>query len=588
MLMRAFLEAAGVASIMPFVAVVSSPELIETNRYLAAAKDAVGAAGGREFLVILGLLVLLLFVASLALKALTSYAIFRFSNMRMHSIGCRLLSAYLRQPYEFFLSRNTADLAKTILTEVRTVTDGIVMRGLRALSGVIAMTALLGLLLAVEPLLSLAVFTVLGGAYAAIYAASRKHLRHIGRDRVRANRLRFILAGEALGGIKELRLLGGERAYLERFAQPSRDYARHHATSQAIGDLPFYLVQAVAFGGVLALVVFLLAREGSIQAALPIIALYALAGYRLLPTFQDVFASATEFAFALPALDALHADLVHKERGASAAQSVPAEPLPLMSEIRFDSVSYRFPAADSDTVKELSFAVPAGSSVAFVGGTGAGKSTTVDLLLGLLEPTAGSIVVDGVPLTQERLRAWQRNIGYVPQAVFLADDTVAANIAFGVPSEQIDFVAVTTAARLAHIHDFIVGELPDGYDTVIGERGVRISGGQRQRLAIARALYRDPDVIVLDEATSALDNATEAAVMESIEALLGRKTVIVVAHRLSTTRKCDRLFLLSHGRLVGAGTLEELSRDNPAFRKLIQAGDATASAPPVRRRAGAP
>jgi ABC-type multidrug transport system fused ATPase/permease subunit len=576
MLGMALLEAVGVASVMPFVAVLTDAEQVTRTPLLAMLYDRLGFINPHSFLVFLGTVVLALFVASLAFKVLTTYAINRFSNMRLHSIASRLLAAYLRQPYEFFLTRNTADLGKTILSEVRIVTDGVLVAGLRAAAAVAVAATLLLLLLALEPALSVIVFVVLGSAYGFFYLLTRRYLKRIGRARVDANKRRFVLANEALNGIKELRLLGREGAYLERFNGPSRAFAHYQATRKAISDLPFYFVQIIAFGGVIVMVLFLLGRHGGIEGALPVISLYAFAGYRLLPTFQDIFRSVTEITFAMPALDALHADLTYRERRATNDETAPARPLALHSSIRFERVSYRYPETERAAVEDLDFTIVAGACVAFVGSTGAGKSTTMDLLLGLLEPSQGRILIDGLPLEGPRLVAWQRNLGYVPQQVFLTDDTVRANIAFGVPKGEIDQAAVERAARAAHIHDFVVDELELGYETMVGERGIRLSGGQKQRLAIARALYSDSGVIVFDEATSALDNATEAAVMEAIAELRGHKTVILIAHRLSTVRHCDTLFLLQDRRLVAQGTMDELGHTNAEFARLTHA-DASAN-----------
>jgi ABC-type multidrug transport system fused ATPase/permease subunit len=572
MLGTALLEVTGIASVMPFIAVLANPGLVETNPYLAAAYQRLGVTSVQAFQYFLGAALMILFVSGMVFKALTTYAIVRFSNLRLHSIAYRLLAAYLRQPYEFFLDRNTADLGKSILSEVRTVTDGVLMAGLRAMAGVVVILALLILLLTIEPLLSLVVCAVFGGTYGASYLLTRRLLRRIGRERINANRRRFVLANEALNGIKELRLLGRTGHYLARFGQPSEAYARHHATGRVIGDMPFYVIQIAAFGGVLLMMLFLMGREGGLTASLPIISLYAFAGYRLLPTFQEVFRSGTELAFSLPALDSLYDDLMQKEGHVTGSSDEVVRPLRLQDSIRFDDVSYCYPNTERPALRNLSFTISVGSSVAFVGSTGAGKSTATDLLLGLLDPSAGRILIDGKELKGGFVAQWQRSIGYVPQALFLSDDTVRANIAFGVPEAEIDPRAVERAARAAHIHDFIVSELEQGYDTTVGERGIRLSGGQRQRLAIARALYHDPDIIVFDEATSALDAATEASVMEAIEDLRGRKTIILITHRLSTIRKCDRLFVMRDGCLVGQGTPDEVQSNSPDFMSLMNAG----------------
>jgi len=565
----AIFEMLGVASIMPFISLVANPQVIEHNRYLAFVYDSLGFNSPESFLFFLGVMVLVLFISTLSFKALTTYAIHRFSNMRLHSMACRLLWAYLRQPFVFFLNRNTADLSKSILMEVTQVAQGVLVPSMKLLSGTVVSIAILGLLLFIDPLLSIIVATVLGCAYAIIYIFTRSLLGRIGKDRLLANQQRFILATEALSGIKELRLMGRERAYLERFRDPSERFARHQATNKVIGELPILAIQAVAFGGVLLMILYLMGRYKGVEGAMPLIALYAFAGYRLLPAFQDIFRNLTQLRFALPALDLLYDDLSLKE--GKIRKNTRPEPLHLTESIRLESVTYRYPGAESDALSDVSLTTQAGSIIGFVGSTGAGKSTVVDLILGLLEPTHGQILVDGQPLVGNCVAAWQQTLGYVPQSIYLTDDTVAANIAFGIPKQHIDLQAVERAARAAHIDQFIAKELPHGYDTVIGERGIRLSGGERQRLAIARALYHDPDVVVFDEATSALDNATEKSVMEAIKELRGLKTVILIAHRLTTVRECNRIFLLERGKLMGEGSFDELAGNHAGFQKLARA-----------------
>jgi len=568
MLIMAFMEMIGVASIMPFVAVLANPDVIETNSYLAKAYNALSFSNPESFLFFLGLVVFILFVSSLAFKALTSYAIMRFSNMRQHTIACRLLSAYLRQPYDYFLSRNTADMGKSILSEVGQVTSGVLVPVMRLFSGIAVAAAILSLLLFIEPLMSVCVALLLGGAYGAVYIISRRLLKRIGEDRILANQQRYVLANEVLNGIKELKLLGRDQAYLSRFKEPSERFARHQATSGVIGTLPNYAIQAVAIGGVLVIVLYLLGKHEGLEGALPLITLYAYAGYRLMPAFQEIFINATRLRFYVPALESLYKDMIAKENQVLTTSQTPVEKVGLERSIKLVNVSYRYPGADVDALKELNLTITAGSSAAFVGKTGAGKSTAVDIVLGLLNPTSGQILINGQLLEKYNLRAWQDNIGYVPQSIYLADDTIAANIAFGIAEDNVNQEAVKRAAQAAHIHEFIVTELPDGYQTIVGERGIRLSGGQRQRLSIARAIYHDPDVIVFDEATSALDNSTEFAVMQAIEEMHGVKTVILIAHRLTTVRKCDQIFMLEKGQCIAQGTYQELLTNNENFRSM--------------------
>lgn len=567
MLGTAFLEMLGVASIMPFVGVLATPGIVESNEYLAAANQWLGFDEPRTFLIFLGAVVLILFVSSLVFKALSAYAVLRFSNMRSHAFCYRLLKGYLSQPYSFFLGRNTAELSKTLFSEVNEVINGGLIPALKVLSGTIVSSMIILLLMVVEPVLTLIVGVVLGGAFTTVYVVSRRYLQRIGKSRVDANQQRFLLANESLNGIKELRLMGRESSYLARFHKVSERFASYQASSKAMGDIPSFAIQAIAFGGVLVLVLYLMGRYGGLEGALPLIALYAFAGYRLLPAFQEIFKNSTQLRFYSAAVDSLHADLASMPQTDSIS-TVTMVGERLNGDLHLEQVSFQYASAAKPALCDLSIHIPSGTSAAFVGTTGAGKSTVVDLILGLLEPTSGSIRVGDQPLQGNSLKAWQRNIGYVPQTIYLADASIAENIAFGVPKADIDMQAAERAARAAHIHDFIVEQLPEGYRTHTGERGVRLSGGQRQRIGIARALYHNPEIVVFDEATSALDNATEAAVMQAVNELRGEKTIILIAHRLSTVERCDTIFMLEHGRLCASGTYQELMAGSDAFSRL--------------------
>jgi ABC-type multidrug transport system fused ATPase/permease subunit len=312
----------------------------------------------------------------------------------------------------------------------------------------------------------------------------------------------------------------------------------------------------------------LISAKGDVSKVLPVVALYAFAGLRLLPTMQNIYANLVSLRFGGPALDAIHADLMDVQ--VPTVDNRERKRLPLRDRIEINHLTFTYPKAACPALVDISLTIPARTTTGFVGSTGAGKTTLVDLILGLLEPQRGEIRIDGTRLTGANVRDWQQAIGYVPQGVFLIDDTVAANIAFGVAAHKIDMQTVEQVSRMAELHEFITQELPQGYATKVGERGVRLSGGQRQRIAIARALYHDPDVIVLDEATSALDNITERAVMDAIRNLTHRKAIIIIAHRLSTVRSCDQLFLLEEGRITASGTYDQLLNAHQAFRQMAQ------------------
>jgi len=564
-LIMALLDMIGVASIMPFMAVLANPELVETNAFLNTAFTKLGFTDPQQFLFALGMLVFLLLVVSLVFKALTTYAQLRFTLMREYSIGKRLVEGYLHQPYSWFLNRHSADLGKTILSEVGDVISNCVMPMMTLITQGAVATALLTLLILIDLKLALIVGLTLATAYTLVFKATRGFLARIGKERVKANQERFTAVIEAFGAAKEVKVGGLEQAYIQRFSSPAQTFARHQATAQVISQLPRFVLEAIAFGGMLLVVLYLMVQSGSFASALPIIALYAFAGYRLMPALQHIYGAGTQLGFAGPALDALHADLVSLQ---------PEHPNPsqdaisLKKAITLNQIQYCYPNAPQPALKNLSLTISAKSTVGLVGATGSGKTTTVDLVLGLLEAQVGTLAVDGQPITVHNRNAWQRAIGYVPQQIYLVDDTVAANIAFGLDPKDIDHAAVERAAKIANLHEFVANDLPEQYQTTVGERGVRLSGGQRQRIGIARALYHNPQVLILDEATSALDNLTEQAVMEAVHNLGHEITIILIAHRLSTVKACDMIFLLDKGELKAQGTFDELKNSNERFRAM--------------------
>jgi ABC-type multidrug transport system fused ATPase/permease subunit len=568
MLMMALLDMLGVASIMPFMAVLANPELVETNAILNtafAASSHFGVDTPEQFLFALGILVFVLLVGSLAFRALTTYVQLRFTLMREYSIGKRLVEGYLHQPYSWFLNRHSADLGKTILSEVSTVIGYGVTPIMNLIAQGAVTIALLTLLVVMDPKLALIVGLTLAAAYGLIFKTTSGLLSRMGTERVKANQERFTAVSEAFGAAKEVKVGGLEYAFIQRFAGPAQTYARHQASAQVISQLPRFALEAIAFGGMLLVMLYLMAQSGSFASALPIIALYTFAGYRLMPALQQIYGALTQLRFAGPALDALHKDLMSLQPvGPNTYQSA----MHLAHAITLNNIVYRYPSAAAPALKGISLTIPAKSTVGLVGTTGSGKTTTVDLILGLLDAQEGALAIDGQPITEHNKRAWQRAIGYVPQQIYLADDTVAANIAFGIEPEQIDQAAVEKAAKIANLHEFVSNDLPQGYATTVGERGVRLSGGQRQRIGIARALYHSPQVLILDEATSALDNLTEQAVMEAVHNLGHEITIILIAHRLSTVKECDTIFLLEKGELKGQGCFEELTRASDRFRSM--------------------
>jgi len=574
MIVSGLVEMFTISAMFPFLAIVARPEIVETNPTLAGIYDLLGFTTVNGFLAFAGIAVFVIVVFGLLFATLTQYAIYRFAALRGASIGRRLLAGYLRQPYSWFLNQHSATVGTTILSEVNEVVLRVMLPGLKMIAQIAVALFLIVLLVVAQPVAAFTAAGLIGGVYAAIYAVARKHLTRMGRQRKQAALDKFKVTGEAMGGIKDVKLMGLEEVFLRRYERPAVRAALASAAVGVASEVPRNALRAVTLGGILLFVVVMLVRgNGDLSGLLPILGLYAFAGLRLLPALQLIYMGLTQMRFGRPALDKLYADISeHLPPVAAPAADADAPAIRLRARLELRDVRYAYPNAERGALNGLDLAVEARTSVGVVGGTGAGKTTAVDVILGLLRPQAGALVVDGVPVSDAAVRGWQKSIGYVPQHIFLVDDTVTANVAFGVEPKDVDAAAVERAARIAELHDFVTAELPLGYKTMLGERGVRLSGGQRQRIGIARALYHDPDVLVLDEATSALDNLTERVVMDAVQNLGREKTIIMIAHRLSTVRDCDRIFLLEAGRVVAEGSYDELVESNAEFRRLVSIG----------------
>ena len=570
-LITAAIETMGIASIAPFLAVLAAPETIENNRFLRQAYTTLGIENQHDFLLLLGMWSFVGLVSGTACRALNNWGQVRFNRSIEFSLARRLMTDYLRRPYAFFLSRNNADLTKMLLTEVAQVVSGFLAPIMGLISSAIMTSFMLALLCLVNAKLALGTAAVIGATYGIIFFSVRKWVTRLGQRRFKANQERFEAANEVFGGIKEIKLLGNEHVYLKRFSGAYSRLARTQAVASLVGSLPVHALQLLTFGGGLLAVLYLLQDSKNLAQALPVIAVFILCARRTLPAIQTIFRNVTMLRYSQPAVTRLLEDFAVVESEQSEMGPV-TKPLPFARAIVLDDVSFAYPTAAKSAVKNVNLEIPMGARVGFVGSTGSGKTTTIDIILGLLDPTSGCLLVDGTPIGPHNVRAWQANLGYVPQHIYLADDTVAVNIALGVPPKKVDHEAVERAARLANIHDFVANEMADGYRTMVGERGVRLSGGQRQRIGVARALYRDPKVLLFDEATSALDNLTEKAVMQGLQTLGRDRTIIFIAHRLSTVRNCDVIYLFAGGRITASGTYDELTASSAEFQSMTAHG----------------
>ncbi len=561
-IIMALLDMIGVASILPFIAVLTNPSLIETNLILNMmfkTSNIFGVKTDQQFLFALGIFVFVLLIISLTFKALITYLQVRFVHMAQYTLAKRLVEGYLYQPYIWFLSRHSADLGKTILSEVSQIISGGIKPLIELFSKSMVTIALITLLVIIDPKLALIVGLVLSGSYGVIFYFVKSYLKKIGEDRLKNNQLRFKSISEAFGASKDIKFRGLEEIYIKSFSIPAKIFALTQAASEIISQLPRFILEAIAFGGILLILLYTMNESASFNNALPIISMYVFAGYRLLPALQGIYGAFTSLAFAGPSLDKLYDDL-KKLKPLKKKQD--HEVLKLNKTITFKNLYYNYPNASRTALKDISLTIPAKSSVGLVGATGSGKTTIVDVILGLLEAQKGTLEVDGKIITNQNSKAWQRSIGYVPQHIYLSDDTVASNIAFGVDINDINQDLVKKASKIANLHQFVMDELPKQYKTTVGERGVRLSGGQRQRIGIARALYHNPQVLILDEATSALDNQTEEAVMDAVNNLSKDITIILIAHRINTLKKCDIIFKIDKGQLIDQGNFDKIKDSN--------------------------
>lgn len=564
-LVMAFLDMIGVASIMPFIAVLANPQIIETNLILSKLYIFFEFEKKDDFILFLGLAAFALLVFSLAFKSLTTYMQLRFALMHEYKLGKRLVEGYLYQPYKWFLNRNSAEISKSILSEVSAVVNGCLMPMMSLVTQGAVAIAIMGMILFVNPMASLIVCLVLGLSYGLIYKAVSNFLNKLGVKRAQANELRFKVISEAFGAFKEVKVGGLERFFIDHFSTPAKNYAEKEATASIVRQLPKYALEMVAFGGMLLALLYIIAQKGFTD-AIPIIALYAFAGYRFMPALQQIYSSLTQLKFVGPVLDSIYEDLISLEKE---TENNKKEKIDFKDSIELKKVFFTYPNESQPVLKNINLSIKCKQKIGIVGGTGSGKTTTVDLILGLLKPERGSLTVDELEINSQNYRRWQSMIGYVPQQIYLSDESIAENIAFGVDKEDIDYKAVERVAKIANLHDLVNNELKNGYQSVVGERGIRLSGGQRQRIGIARALYHNPKLLIFDEATNSLDNLTEKAVIESIQNIDENITIIMIAHRLNTVRNCDTIFLIEGGNLVAQGSFDELLKNNSSFKKMV-------------------
>jgi ABC-type multidrug transport system fused ATPase/permease subunit len=555
------LEMLGIGLVIPVIAIMMQEDIITRYPAIQPVLEFMGNPGHNQMVVGAMLCLVGIFLVKNLFLAFLAWRQARFAYGVQVQISQRLFTTYLRQPYTFHLQRNSAQLIRNVTGEVNMFTSAI-MSILSISSEFLVLIGITTLLLVIEPMGALTSVAVLGVATWVFQRTTRTRITRWGKARQYHDGLRIQHLQQGLGGAKDVKLLGRESEFLAQYLTHNVQSGRVAQLQVTLQQFPRLWLELLAVSGLALLVLSMLGQGRDTASIIPTLALFAAAAFRLIPSVNRVLVAMQALRFNLPVINHLHEELkialpeLVTSQGKNASHIKPL----FRTEIRLSNISYTYPGAPAAALNKLSMVIKKGEFVGFIGPSGSGKSTLVDVILGLLPPGEGQMMADGQEI-QQNMRAWQNQIGYVPQTIYLTDDTLRRNVAFGLPNEVIDDVLVRRAIKDAQLEEFVTG-LPSGLETIVGERGVRLSGGQRQRIGIARALYHDPAVLVLDEATSALDTTTESEVMRAVTALQNSKTILIVAHRLSTVAHCDRLYHLEHGRVVAEGTPAEMLATN--------------------------
>lgn len=566
-ILMALMEIVGVASIVPFISIIGDMSQLSEDTIYAKAYIASGIDSEFNFVIILGILVMSMLLIASVVSIFTVWQLTKFAYKTGAELADRLYSHYLNQDWLYHASGNSSSLIKKIATETPRTTQGIIVQLMNMNAKIVLAIFVTTTIFLYDPIVAFSGFFIFTFAYLLMFSFVKVRLKRNGQVISDAYQKRFGLMNEGFGGIKEILLLGRDLDFINRFKETGKKMAYSLGNNAALGQSPRYFIELVAFGSIVMLVIYLfIAHDGSLVKIVPSLTIYAIASIKLLPAFQQIYSSVADIRANIPAFESIHQDLFDSSKTSHENLKDLKKRLILKNEISINNVSFSYSKNDL-VLNDLSFKIPARHVVGIVGPSGSGKSTLIDILLGLIQPNDGDLFIDDTKLDNKSKRSWQNNIGFVAQSIFLSDCSIAENIAFGIPKEQIDFDKVNKSIRLAHLEDF-VESLRDGFNTEVGERGVQLSGGQRQRIGIARSLYNEAEVIIFDEATSSLDGVTEKMIMEAIHELGGEKTIIMIAHRLKTIEKCDQIFFINKGKLIDQGRYNELIERNELFKNM--------------------
>jgi ATP-binding cassette, subfamily B, bacterial PglK len=558
-----FLNLVSITGILPFLYNVANPGYFRKSPILMSVYETFGFHSDRAFLMALGFLSLFALIVSNAFALFHIWYLTRFEGSVMVSLASRLFEIYIHKPYSYFLENEISGITCSVIDETAKVVQKVIASFLRLVGSIAYIFLIVLMLFIFDPRIAFWLTLAFGTSYLLTFVLVRQKLTSLGSviDDLTSRRSQIVT--EPLRSIKEIKVMARESYFTEKFNEVSEGIIRRNSTFTFISFIPQYLIEAIAFGSMVALTLYVMGTQSGETQLIPLIGLYAFAAHRLLPEFRIVFGLLSSVRYHLNTLNRVNATIT--EAGLADARELVTNLLTFKKSVELRNVHFSYPNSNRDILKDLSFTIPVNTAVALVGKTGAGKSTIVNLITGLLSPNEGAILIDGISLDEANVRGWQRNIGYVSQDPYVFNETVAQNIAVGV--KEFDFEKVIHAAKIARAYDFIMNDLPHGFDTKVGEGGIRLSGGQRQRIAIARALFHDPQVLVFDEATNALDVLTEQSFYQAIADLVGKKTLIVVTHRIKTAEMCDQILFV--GKKVDSGTFKDLQIKIPEFREMV-------------------
>jgi ATP-binding cassette, subfamily B, bacterial PglK len=571
MALGALFEAVSIGLLIPFVAVLREPDLVYKAPAVGSLLSFLNIHEPQGVLIAVGLGLVGVFIVKSGYLLLLYRWLFRYVFDKQVRLARQLLTGYLNVDYTFHLQRNSAEIIRTTTETLQRFTTGFLVSLLIVLGEFLVVVALIVLLMLIEPLATFGAIVVLGFPAAFVYRSMQHRLAVSGRLAERSLASMIQWTEQAISGIKETLVMGRAAFFIDRHAPHARHFAESFRSSMLLSSIPRLVIDTLAVTAMVAMVLIILARGQNPQSILPVLGMFAVAAIRLMPSATRIANGLAQLRFHYAATEIIYNELrITSDSQQPAESAVPARdsrsPPLFERSIELEHLSYRYPSMPQLAIDDVSVEIPRGHWVGLIGPTGAGKTTLVDLMLGLFIPTSGRILVDGRDL-QNEVCGWQRIIGYVPQDIYLMDETVRRNVAFGLPDQDIDDERVWKALRAAQV-DHFVRSLPGGLDAMVGERGDRLSGGEGQRLGIARALYHNPQVLVVDEGTANLDNETEAAIVRTLAGLRGEKTIIVVAHRLSLVRDCDCVYLLKQGRVWNSGSYTDLLSTEPGFREF--------------------